>query len=161
MTRDAREVRVLENVTGAVGAGPLAVPHAENAVVLRLREQVGELATVDRRRPEIFVHTREEDDVVLAEQGGVALKREIETTERGAPIPGDERGGIEPSAFIGSVLIERQAHQRLDAREEGEPLFLTGLGVQGGITLFCPGVSSRRAERIVRAAPMRRQTGLA
>src|SRR2546422_649099 len=94
VTRDAREVRVLENITGAVDAGPLAVPHAEHAVVLRLREQVRELAAVDRRRPEILVHTREEDDVVLAEQSRVALEREVEAAERGASITADDRGGV-------------------------------------------------------------------
>ena len=87
-----------------------------------------------------------------------ALKREIETTEWGAPITGDERGGIEPTAFIGSVLIERQAHQRLDAREEDEPFFLTVLGVQGEITLDRHGASSRGAERMIRAALMRRKS---
>jgi len=79
VVRDAGVVRVLEDVAGAIDAGALAVPHAEDAVVFRLREQVGEL---DGRRPEVLVDAREEDDVVLAEQIGIALEREVEAAER-------------------------------------------------------------------------------
>src|SRR2546430_12689338 len=39
----------------AVHAGALAVPHAEDAVVLGPGEEVGELAAVDRGRAEVLV----------------------------------------------------------------------------------------------------------
>ena len=144
---DAGEIRVLEDVAGPVDAGALAVPHAENAVVLRLRKQVGELAAVDRRRAQILVHAREEHDVVLAEQSGVALEGEVETAQRRAAIARDERGGVESATLVGPVLIERQAHQRLDARKEDEPFFPAILGVQGEFARGRHAVSSRDAER--------------
>src|SRR5262249_26908301 len=134
---------VLEDVAGPVDAGSLAVPHAEDTVVFRLREQVGELAAVDRRRSEIFVHAREEHDVVLVEQRGIAFEREIEPAERRAAVAGDERGGVEPAALVGPMLIEGQAHQRLDARKEDLSLFQTILGVQGEFVRGRHAVSSR------------------
>jgi hypothetical protein len=82
MTADASEVRVLEDVTGAVDAGALAVPDAEYAVVPGLREVIGELAAVDGGSAEVLVQPRDEHDVVLAEQRLVALEREIEAAER-------------------------------------------------------------------------------
>src|SRR4030095_15581805 len=86
---------------------------------------------------------------------------EVEAAEGRAAIAGDERGGVQPAALVGSVLVEGQADQRLDAGQEDEALFLTVLGVQGEITLGRHAVSSRGAEAsgaavMIRAALMGR-----
>ena len=130
IARHAREVGVLEDVARAVDAGALAVPHAEDAVVLRPREEVGELAPVDRGGAEVLVEAREEDDVVLAEEVGVALERQVEAAERRAAIPGDQRRGVEAAPPVGAVLVERQPDEGLDAGKEDDALLLTILGVQ-------------------------------
>ena len=156
---DAGEVRVLEDVAGAIDARALAVPHAEHAVVLRLREQVGELAAVDRRRAEVLVDAGDEDDVVLAEQIRVALEGEIEPAERRAAIAGDERGGVEPAALVGAVLVQGQTHQRLNAREEDETFLLTVLGVQSEITLDRHGSPLEVTARMIRGATGEAQIG--
>jgi len=57
------------------------------------------------RRAEVFVDARDEDDVVLAQQIGIALEREIEAAERRAAISGDQRGSIEPATLVGVVLV--------------------------------------------------------
>src|SRR5207249_6861357 len=105
VARDPGVVRVLEDVAGAIDARPLAVPYAEDAVVLGPREQVGELTAVHGRRAEVFVDARDEDDVVLAQEIRIALQREVEAAERRAAIAGDQRGGVEPSTLVGLVLV--------------------------------------------------------
>ena len=84
---------------------------------------------------------------MLAEQRGIALEGEVETAERRAAIARDERGGVESPTLVGPVLIERQAHQRLDARKKDEPFFLAILGVQGEFARRRHAVSSRDGER--------------
>ena len=53
--RRAGEHAVADGVVGAVEAGSLAVPHAEDAVVLALGARVGELAAHHRRGRELLV----------------------------------------------------------------------------------------------------------
>ena len=125
------EVGVLEDVARAVHARGLAVPHAEHAVVLRAREEVGELAAEDGGGAEVLVDAREEDDLVLAQQVRVALERDVEAAERRAAVARDERGRVEPPAPVRAVLVEREAHERLDAGEEDLPFLQPVLGVQG------------------------------
>src|SRR3989442_714755 len=105
---DAGVVRVLEDVAGAIDAGPLAVPHPEHAVVLRPREHVGQLSAVDRGGAEVLVEAGDEDDVVLGEQLRVALEREIEAPERRAAVARDQRRRAHAAPRVGAVLIEGQ-----------------------------------------------------
>jgi hypothetical protein len=126
---------VLEDVTGAVDARPLAIPHAQHAVVLRPREQVGELRAVDRRRAQILVEAGDEDDVVLGQELRVALEREVETTERRAAIPRDQRRRAHAAAHVGAVLVQRQPDERLDARQEDGALVQPVLGVEREIVV--------------------------
>ena len=95
LAADPREVGVLEDVPAPVHPGRLPVPHAEDAVVLRLREHVGELAAEDRGGPEVLVDAGDEDDLVLGEEGAVALERDVEAAQRRAPVAGDQRRGVE------------------------------------------------------------------
>src|SRR4029450_4400667 len=73
----------------------------------------------------------------------MALEGETEPAERRAAVAGDERGSVEPAALVGPVLIEGQAHQRLDARNEDLPLFQPILGGQGEFGRGPHAVSSR------------------
>jgi len=96
---------------------------------------------------------------VLTEQIGVALEREIEPAERRAAIAGDQGGGVEPAALIGAVLVERQPHQRLNAREEDLTFLLAVFGVQSEITLDRHGSPLAVTERMIRGAQGEAQIG--
>src|SRR5436190_1836069 len=115
VARDAGVVGVLEDVARPVDAGPLAVPHAEDAVVLRPGEEIGELATVDRGRAEILVEPGNEHDVVLAEEVRIALQGQVETAEGRATATGDQRRGVEAAAAVRAVPIQRRPDERLAA----------------------------------------------
>ena len=132
---DARVVRVLEDVAGAVDARPLAIPHTQHAVVLRPRKDIGELRAVDRRRAEILVEAGDEDDVVLGQELRVALEREVETTERRAAVTRDQRRRAHAAAHVGAVLVQRQPDERLDARQEDGALVQAVLGVEREIVV--------------------------
>ena len=58
VARRSGRVAVLERIAGAVDAGPLAVPHAEYAVVTSAGEQVRLLRAPDRGGREILVQAR-------------------------------------------------------------------------------------------------------
>src|SRR5207244_10031434 len=105
---DSCEGRMLEDVAGAIDARSLAVPHAEHAVVLRLRIQVGELAAEDGCGAEILVDTRDEVDAELAQELRVPLDVDVEAAERRATITGHQRACIEPATSVRSMLIDRQ-----------------------------------------------------
>src|SRR5207245_11689921 len=115
VARDAGVVGVIEDVACAGHAAGLAVPHAEDAVVLGPGEEVGELAAVDRGRAEVLVEPGDEDDVVLAEQVRVPLQGQVEAAEGRATVARNQRRGVEPAAAVGAVLVERQPDERLDA----------------------------------------------
>ena len=66
--RGAGEIGVAEGVAGAIDPRPLAVPHAEHAVVAALAVQPGLLRAPQRGRGEVLVDARLEHDVVLLEE---------------------------------------------------------------------------------------------
>ena len=68
--------------------------------------------------------------MMLGEELAVALERLVEAAERRAAIAGDEGGGAKAATTVRAVLIEGKPHQRLDAGEEDEAVFLRVLGVQ-------------------------------
>src|SRR5262249_61470050 len=94
----------------------------------------------------------QEDEVGLPEGMGVAPGRESEPAERRAAIAGDQGRGVEPAALIGAVLVERQPHQRLNAREEDLTFLLAVFGVQSEITLDRHGSPLEVTERMIRGA---------
>ena len=65
--RRAGEIRVAQRVGRSVDAGPLAVPDAKYAIDRRSRKVVQLLGAPNRRRGEVLVEARAEDDVVLLE----------------------------------------------------------------------------------------------
>ena len=78
MGRGAGGVGVLEHVHRAVGAGALAVPQAEHAIVLGAGEQADLLGAPDRSGGELLVHAGLEGDVVRGQPLGLAPQRLVE-----------------------------------------------------------------------------------
>ena len=130
MRAHAREVRVPEEIAGAVHAGGLAVPHAQHAVVPGLRELARELAAEDHRGAQLLVEARDEADVVLGQERGIPLEVEIEAAQRRARIPGDDGSRAKPPPPVGAMLVHRQPHQGLDAGEEDAAGLDAVLGVE-------------------------------
>jgi hypothetical protein len=54
----------------------------------------------------------------------------MNTTLCSAAIAGDQGGGPNAAPLVSAVLIERQADQRLDARQEDRAVLLAVLGVE-------------------------------
>ena len=121
MLGGAGGVGVLEHVAAAVHARPLAVPHAEYAVVLCAREQVQLLGAPDRRRREVLVHAGLEADVVPLEVLLRAREGLVEPPERRAPVARHEAGGIEAGGGVTVALQHQQADQRLRTGDEHAP----------------------------------------
>ncbi len=61
-------------------------------------------------------------DVVLVAERAVARQLLVEAAERRALVAGDEGAGVQAAAAIGAVLVEQQAHERLDAGEQDAAL---------------------------------------
>ena len=112
-----------ERVARAIDAGALPVPDAEDAVVFRLRKQVGELRAEYRGGAQVFVDAGQEGDLVLIEDLARRGKREVVPTERRAAIARDQRRGVETGAAIGAMLVDRKAHQGLHAGERDRSIF--------------------------------------
>ncbi len=55
------------------------------------------------------------EHVVLLAERLAAAELLIEAAQRRALVPGDEGGGAKPATAVGPVLVERDAHQRLEA----------------------------------------------
>ena len=111
--RGAGEVGVPERVARAVDARPLAVPHAEDAVVAPLAAHLRLLRAPHGGRGEVLVHAGLEEDVVRLEERLGALELLVEAAERRAAIAGDVAGGVQPGAAVALVLHQRQADDRL------------------------------------------------
>ena len=114
----ALEVAVLEHVTAAVHARALAVPHAHHAVVPGERPEQRLLAAPHRGGGQLLVHARHPHHVVGVEQGPVALDGEVDGAQRRALVAGDEGGGAQAPGRVGPMLVEGQAHHRLDPGQQ-------------------------------------------
>ena len=104
-----------ENVAATIDAGAFAVPDAGDAIELRARRQIELLRAPDRRRSEVFVHTRLEFDVVLFEVLARGMKLLVVAAEGRSTIAGDKAGGVQPHRPIPPHLRHRQPDQSLDA----------------------------------------------
>jgi hypothetical protein len=109
VARSAGCVAVFERIAGAVHAGPLAVPHAEHAVVARAREQVRLLRAPDRRCREVFVQARLKANLRGVEVFRRAPQLAIEAAERRAAVAGNEAGRVPPRETVEETLREQQA----------------------------------------------------
>jgi hypothetical protein len=116
--RASRVVGVLQHVDASIDAGPLAVPHREDAVVLRIGEQVQLLRAPYRGRCEVFVDGRMEADPVRLQEGLRAVQRGVEAAERRSAIPGHVARGVQARRGVALLLQHRQAGERLHAGQE-------------------------------------------
>ena len=116
--RRARRVAMPEHVAAAVDAGALAVPDADDAVVIGAGRQVELLRAPHGGRCEVLVHAGLELDVVLLEMFSRGKELLVVAAERRAAIAGDEGGGVQTRGAVAPDLCHRQADQRLDARQE-------------------------------------------
>src|SRR5882672_10121532 len=118
MARSAGGIGMLEDVAAAVDARPLAVPHGEDAVVARLREEVELLAAPDRGGGKVLVDAGLEADVMALEMRARAPQALVEAAERRAAVAGDEARGVEARAHVALALQHHQTDQCLRAGEE-------------------------------------------
>ncbi len=114
----AGEIGVAEHVAGAVDAGPLAVPHGKDAVVLALAAQLRLLRAPYRSGGEVLVDRSLETDVVWLELPRRPHELAVETAERRTAIAGDIAGSVEAAAAIALLLHQAEPHQRLEAGDE-------------------------------------------
>ncbi len=119
----AGEVGVLECIPGAIDAGGLAVPHAENAVVRGGGEQVGLLAAPYRCSAEILVETFLEDDVVEGQKFAGAVGLLVKASQGRAAIAGNEAARLQSRPRVEAVLVQEDADQRLHAGDENPTTF--------------------------------------
>src|ERR1043165_7708593 len=92
--RGAGEIGMAEDVAGAIDARPLAVPHAEYAVVLALAPQLRLLRAPDGGRGKVLVQAGLEQDVARRGAGLRAHELLIGRAERRAAIARDVACGV-------------------------------------------------------------------
>ena len=71
-----------ESVAGAINAGALAVPHAEDAVVLGVGIELELLGPPDGSRRQVLVQSRPENNMVLGQEGLGTSQSEVEAGDR-------------------------------------------------------------------------------
>ena len=121
--RTAVCIAVLQRVACAIDAGPFAVPDAEYAIDVTVRIGLDLLRAEHRRRGEVFVHGRQEFDFALVEEALRAPDLLVQPAERRSAVAADETGGIESGGLVQRPLHQRNADERLSARQE----YATGL----------------------------------
>ena len=119
----AREVRMLEDVAGAVDAGRLAVPHAEHAIIKRAGEQIGLLAAPHGGGGEVLVEALLEDHVVRGQQLLDARGLLVEAAQRRAAIARKVAAGVQSREAIEALSIEQNPEKSLHASDEGATIF--------------------------------------
>ncbi len=162
----AGKVGMFERIGRAIDPRPLAIPHAEHALMLRRANQAKLLRAPDGSRGEVFVDPGREMDAIGIEVLLRGPQRAVVDAERRAAIAGDEPCGIMPGQRIAAGLLDRQANQRLRAGDidpaQGRGVFVVegnrvhGLPAgSGGMTL--PGfirLLAASASSIARIAPI-------
>ncbi len=119
VARCAKCIGMLDHIHAAINPRPLAIPHAEHAIVTRAGKQVGLLAAPDRSRREIFVQPRLKMNIVTLEPGFCFPHGLVNATHGGAAIAGYKARRIEPGAAIALLLQHRQPDQRFNPGHVG------------------------------------------
>ncbi len=109
--RCAGEIGVAEDVASAVDARTLAVPHAEDAVVLALTPKLRLLGAPERGGGEVLIEAGLKLDVVLVEIALGADELLVEGAQGRAAIARDEARGIEPGAAVALLLHQAEPDQ--------------------------------------------------
>ncbi len=111
----AGDVGVSKNVAGAIHARPFAIPDADHAIDIRLIHHVDDLASHHRCCRQIFIHSGDEMDIMFREHLAGARERHIVSAKWRAFVAGNKDAAFEAGATVAPHLIQRQAHQRLNA----------------------------------------------
>ena len=118
----AGEDAVADGVAGAVEAGRLAVPDADDAVVALVGERVGELAAHHRGGGELLVDARADDDRQVGHRRRGSRRLLLERADGRALVAGHERGGRQAVAAVDAQLVDGEPGERLDAGQEHAPV---------------------------------------
>jgi hypothetical protein len=113
--RGARRIAVQQRVARAREARPLAVPHAEHALVARVRVERHLLRAPDAHHRELFVLARLEMDVMLREEVVRLPQRLVHVVERRALETRHEARRVEAGRRIAHALHDEQSRERLNA----------------------------------------------
>ena len=132
----AREVRMFEHVSGAVDAGRLAVPHAEDAIVQRAGKQVRLLAAPDGGGAQILIDRFLEHDIAGLEQLARPFGLLVQSAQRRAAIAGDETRGVQARPLVEATLVQQDAQQGLNPGDEDAAVLGDELVVEGDIRMF-------------------------
>ena len=118
------EVGVPDRVGGAVEAGGLAVPVADDAVAGRavgggseVGDLGGDLRAHHRGGGDLLVQSGAVGDVVGREEGAASSEFEVVAGEGRAFVAGDERGGVQVLAAVDASAVADHADQGRDAGE--------------------------------------------
>ena len=154
------QVGVPEHVAAAVHARRLAVPHADDAVVLGQRGQVVLLAAPHRGGGQVLVDAGLPVHVVLAQQRPGALQGLVEAAQRGAGVTADEGGRPQAAPPVGTDLVEQHPGQGLDTGDEdaafGDPVLRVQVKARCGDghgALLSAGPSSSVTSRVTLTSP--------
>ncbi len=113
---------MLEYISAAIHAGPLAVPQSEHAVVVRAAGQVHLLGTPHRGSGELFVDAGLESHMLCLQMRLRFPKRSVEAAQGRAAVTGHESGRVQPCRSVALALYQHQPHQRLDAGQIDTPI---------------------------------------
>src|SRR5690606_3055222 len=113
--RRAGRIGMPEDVSRAINAWPLAVPHAEYAVIGGAFKYVDLLGAPDGRGGQLFVNAWLEMGVARFQVFPCAPQMLIETAQRRATIAGYKARGIQSRSQVPLALHKRQPDQCLDS----------------------------------------------
>jgi hypothetical protein len=95
-----RQVGVAKHVAGAVNAGPLAVPHAKDAIELAFTAEFSLLGAPHRSSSKIFVDPTLKTNVAFFQKGAGAIELGVKRPKRRAAITGDKARRVEAVAAV-------------------------------------------------------------
>ena len=102
-----------QGVGGAVQPGRLAVPDAYNTIVGEFAEIRRKLGTLDRGGGQLLVKAGHESHVMRVEQFLLANELQVQRSQRGAGIAGNESRRAQAVALVHAVLFHGDTHDRL------------------------------------------------
>ena len=124
----AEQIGVFERVSRAVHARTLAVPDAEDAVILGIAEESGLLRAPDRCGRKVFVEAGLEDDVMVLQVLAGCPKLLVVAAERRTAIAGNEAGGVESGCQVAAALNQWEPDQSLGSSQQ-RPALVQGVFV--------------------------------
>ena len=107
-----------DRIAAPIEAWALAVPDADDAVVLRVVERHRQLAAHHRSGGEFLVDAGSDDDGQVGHGAVGALQLLGERADRRTLVAGGEGRSRQPEPAVDAQLVDREAGDRLDPGEE-------------------------------------------